>query len=650
MSYYARYIDIDGSYKICNPSFTDTDVDIVCNENRDQESEDPASCTNHGSRSTSYGTQADTGLGYGFTGTQYLYTDYTIPPEIQCGRISVGGGAYDYWGNSGAWNPWSNAHYGCYGGYGSYWGGCNGCYYGNGSYYYYYGHMGTIEGSAFSYGYNNCSVPIKCSEVPSEKYKEFSRIKNCQTTRCVSIGTSYYYGGAGIVCDAINGAVRERECQSEPCGADDDCMIDAHVIEKTYEVDYEVVRGAYYCLEDFEVPETHCGTMHIGPANVFVTFQKCTSDPDGSSLCSPDGFNNPVDNCKAEPDDGIAEGWTEVATAHAQKTYTYLKDTNCDDECQTCIPCDENDKDCTFTGFTNYGGYSYSYYAGPNYVLGSNCCSSAYHNNYHYWYGWNHGICSSNDGPDMKFVLVNGSCTPMRKDVETPDGGVNYGTNRAACYAAEDEFTTSCYAPYRSYTAVDECEAVPPPPPVDPPEDYEPPPPFIGECDIAGPSYSKEVPSSGFAAPTVPYHECIPRSGSSNPGPTFTTKNFITKYPKRTPLTTYEFTYETAIYSYQLPSSYCDAITCTTNYWGFSYGLNISSVPCTTTDSGDISHTACVCGTQSVLQIKMKYVPEETISTVTATASVKYCVRNRQQCDYEPPDDDDDDDGDGDGD
>ena len=100
--------------------------------------------------------------------------------------------------------------------------------------------MPTIEGQAFSYGYNNCSVPIKCNEVPSERYKEFSRIKNCKTTRCVSVGGANYYDSGGLICDSLNGSARERQCQSEPCGAGDDCMIDAQVVTRTYEVDYEV--------------------------------------------------------------------------------------------------------------------------------------------------------------------------------------------------------------------------------------------------------------------------------------------------------------------------------------------------------------------------------------------------------------------------
>lgn len=645
MAYYARYIDIDdGSYKICNPYTTDTERDIVCNEAREEEEEPVCSDNAYWSgRSTSARSSDIIRLGH-----TYLYTDYTIPPEVQCGRNTIGSSN----ASSYSWNPWSYGNYGCHysWGYYNYWNGCNATCSGS---YYYNRYWNTIENQAFSgYGYSYCYTPMKCSEVPGELYNEFSRIKNCSTRRCVNVGSTYWYSGYGygygssLVCDALNGRIRERECVSEDCGADDDCMLHAQLVTKTYEVDYEIVRGAYYCLEDFEVPESGC-SLGIYKGNLFTSFAQCKVTPDGSAICENTNANSIIESCKEEPDEGIGNGWTLVALGHPEPRYGYFKDTDCDDDpaCSTCIKCDETDTDCRHTGYSNYGGYYYNYsWQGPFYVLGSNCCTSSYHGYYYgYYWGWSNGICPSDDGPNMKFVLVNGSCQAMSNDAETPAGGRNYGTDRRACFAAEDPFNSTCHAIYRNYTVADECEATPPPPPADPPDDYEPPPPFVGDCEVAGPSFTREI-ASQPPSNSSNFHECIPNSGGGEAPPETTTKRYVSKYPKQTPLTKYTFTHAQAVYTYDLPSDLCDLAYCN-HHWYYNNQISLTQDPCDNSNRPPQPHDANCCTTTELLLLKMKYVPEEIIKEVTAVAVVKYCERHRQNCDYVPPDDDDDEDG-----
>ena len=63
----------------------------------------------------------------------------------------------------------------------------------------------------------------------------------------------YYYGRTYF--DALNGERdKARNCVSEPC--DESCRLEADIVQRTYAVDYEVVRGAYYCLSDFDKPES----------------------------------------------------------------------------------------------------------------------------------------------------------------------------------------------------------------------------------------------------------------------------------------------------------------------------------------------------------------------------------------------------------
>ncbi len=567
MAFYTRYIDIDGSYRICNPSTLNVNSDIICNE--DREEEDPT--CNH--------RRSDTAL----------YTDYDIPAELMCGRLTIGGNtsgphqrSWNYWGN---W--WWNRGYG-----GSYNWLCNqqpcwGWFWGS-------NRVERITGGGWGWSgyYNYGYEPIKCSEVPGERYNEFTRIAGCQESRCISFSWyssynwGYYYGSWGAVCDALNGERdKHQNCRSEPC--DETCSLEADIIQRTYSVEYEVVRGAYYCLSDFDKPESSpCNGIIFGLTQKFYDEEDCTSTPSQDTMC-PDENGQGIGSRNCEPAEPPA-GFTEIGRTPPNKIRFYARTDNCDNSCGGCVPC-QDETVCRTMSSTASSIWS---------LIGSNCCSWENSWIYNGYYG--RAICPDYTlGPNVKFVLSGGSCLQKPYDYDTVSPEVDYGRNRQACFNAEDNIDFYCVDSAPDWQAVPECE------------DME-----LGECEIRGPNYSREYPSSGGGSTGGggSFHECIPPTPPSPPGPT--TRNYQSKTTKYAELT--KFTHETTSITYvcDMPTEYYKWSQCHGSY----YGDDAGDCGCPTSFNETNS-----CDQTVFVPLTLQYVPEEVIKTVQAVATVYYC-------------------------
>lgn len=544
MAFYTRYIDVNGSYRICNPSTLDVDTSIICNE--DREEEDPT-CNLIGSETL-------------------LYTTYDVPAEIMCGRLSVGG--YTSSPFQSHWNYWGN-----------WWwhSGNSGWYCGT---YYYINWYNTIEtfsnyagGYYGSYGYRS----IKCAEVPTERFNEFSRVAGCQERRCVSMSwySGYYYGGYndwGHVCSALNGE-RDKHDNCRSSGCDESCKLEASFIEKSYEVDYEIVRNAYYCLSDFDQPEiAPCGQISFELISVFHYQTECESD---TTSC----FGEDYCLINEEP----PEGFTELARTSPTKSIRYARTTDCDSSCATCVPCDETDACQNIT----YGGYHY--YS----LIGTNCCT--------HQYGWlyYHTICPDYSiGPNVKFVNSGGSCIQVSYDYELKQGELDFGTNRTACFqhGQANIIDRRCVSPAPRWTSVPECEDI-----------------NLGECEIQGPNYTREYPPTGGSTGGSSFHECIPPTPPVDPQPEI--RAFQSKTQKYVELTKVTTETVSVTYSCNRPEEYYKYVQCHESIFNGNCGC-----PESFNETNSCDKTVFV-------GLTLEYVPEEVLSTVTAKAIGHFCKK-----------------------
>ena len=406
-----RYINKLGQLTICS-STNDPAVACVSEEDREKVCS-VVSMPCSGTSRWSY--RGLWGSGWGIqdrASYSYLYQTYNIPPELWCNYHRPCKGvvnAINYFCGNSSWS-WGWNFWGYYG-----WSSFLSCGVSNSIF--------TFSGtSPPSFMYQSLNT-VLCAEVGEEDCA-YPRLKNCLRPYCVSPSISN-------ACDDIIGKdFQQGCCKSGGCGTEEECKITASTITQTYSIDYEIVKPAYSCVEDFPVlPETSA----VGNFTVYSdTCRSCTYGCSPDITCRAEWDTTECYCCDAETPNEDAE-WTEIVRWDTEKTIRYeVKDC----AATTCSVCADCEGSCLRNSNQYYG---YNYINRAHSYIGSDCCNTGWSSSNNGYWSWNYGygsghtdwwriqnsgfvywsvpVCPDNSiGPNQNYYCPGSSCSVLDRD------------------------------------------------------------------------------------------------------------------------------------------------------------------------------------------------------------------------------------------
>lgn len=407
----------------------------------------------------------------------------------------------------------------------------------------------------------------------------YVRTANCKRAGC----PGNYLTPSIQVCQEKQGDLRLQTCcvGAEECGPEDEgCILIAARVEKTFEVDYEIVARAHLCAESIpEIPEKGCGSMTTAADSSYMRHNKC--EHSGQEDCDPvtnsrgvsisHGCSSTSDDC---PPNSPGPFWGLAEEFITSKTVQYEKK-DCECTCSSCIKCDdlETDECLDFS----WNGYVY----GHNTTIGTNCCGPSVG-----WW-WTYSICSSDAKPN-----------------DTP---------------AENTGEPSCHEPAPNWVIVDACDT-------NLIEDYE-----SRECFTRGDNFTRNYESVAPPPPSSS-NECLKDSEDTEDPPPVTTREYASFKPKQCEMGLVEILRSRLVYQGAMPSNYRDYAACRSQivaaagYWWWLDRWCFPDFEC------EPAEELCYNNEQIFITWPYVYQPSEIVDTATATATVTYCKMSIKNC------------------